>query len=135
MIKKLISIGIILITVLSCSDEKTFDLKIENKTEFDIDSLKFGCGFEKKSIEIQSSESESAELVYKQSPLKYLVSKTFKEPELCITILKYSDSSNNYTNSIGSVFGMNLINNESLTRIEISSEKDDKHRFKIRILN
>ena len=135
MIKKITYISILTLTFLSCSREKTFDFEIENKTEFDIDILKFGCGFEEKSIKIQSFEKTSTELVYKQTNAKYIVSKTFKEPELCITIIKYSDSSNNYTNSIGNAIGINQFSEKKLNRIEITSRNDENYRFKIRINN
>jgi hypothetical protein len=133
-IKKITYIILIILTFLSCSGEKTFDFEIENKTEFDIDILEFGCGFEKKAIKIQSFEKKSTELVYKQTNAKYIVSKTFKEPELCITILKYSDSTNSYTNSIGNVIGINRFSDKNLNQIEITKRKDEKYRFKIRLM-
>ncbi|MEL4309140.1 hypothetical protein [Joostella sp. CR20] len=127
--------SIIIFTFLSCSGEKTFDFEIENKTEYDIDILEFGCGFEKKSIKIHSFEKTTTELIYKQTSTKYFASKTFKEPEICITILKYSDSANNYTNSIGNAIGINQFYEKNLNRIEITSRNDERHRFKIKIIN
>ena len=134
MTKNAFSIYILSFVFFSCSSEKSFNFEIENRTEFKIDVLEFSCGFEKKTIKIEPNSTTSTELVYWHSASKYLISKAFKEPELCITVVEFSDSKHRYLNSIGNAIRVSNFDVDKLNRMEIRYRNDRRNRFEINVL-
>lgn len=125
-------LSILFLFLLSCTNEKTFVVEIENKTKYKIDKLKLGCAIENKNIEIEPFGKTLTELKLEQSTSQVIISKTFKEPEFCITVLEYSDSNRHYENTIGNAIEINRLKERVINQIEIEYNYERKFRYSIK---
>lgn len=112
----------------SCSSEHTYEMEIKNNTQFHIDSLTFGCAFERKSISIEPYGKANIELVYKDNMQKYIITHLFTEALLCYSISDYSDTLNNYQNKHGYTMGKSFLkdNEKNVMNITIDTSQGAK---------
>ncbi len=107
------------IFLISCN--KTYNFRFVNKTPFDLDSLTLGCAMENKILSIKSNSTIndfSAKSNYKLGGLG-------SQPLLCISVFKYSDSLKKYTQSIGSVIGINELSSKKINIITFDYSQID----------
>ena len=126
-------LSILFLFLLSCKNEKTFIVEIENKSRYKIDKLNIGCAIEEKIIEINPLGKILTELKLEQSTSQVIISKTFKNPEFCITVLEYSDSNGQYKNSIGDAIEIDRFKEQIINKIEIEYSSEGKFLSKVKL--
>lgn len=130
---KKVLLSILVLSFFSCINEKTFSIEIENKTEFKINKLRLGCSFENKTIEIEPYSKTLTELKYNETTSKFIISRTFTEPQLCVTVLEYSDSTKRYENSVGSAIGINQLGEQNINHLVIEYRNELSYKFGIKV--
>ena len=93
----LINVFLLTIGLLSCSQERTYEIKIVNETEYYLNKLSVGEDVNYKAVG-PNQTSGSFDFAYKPKTGNLLT-----QPLLRVTVLTYSDSSGTFENSVGGV--------------------------------
>lgn len=94
----IILLFLLILSISSCTRKRNYEFLIKNNTNYNINTLKLGCGQED-SKEISIEPNGEKEITYFNRGTFF----DFTDPLLCITISKYSDTITTYENSEGGV--------------------------------
>ncbi|MCD4773507.1 MAG: hypothetical protein K8R41_09020 [Bacteroidales bacterium] len=110
-----ILLSLLLIGLISCSKELSYDFKVKNETNYHLNKILFDWCQGDNSISVEPNKSsEIFTLTYKTSGANF-----FGSGSLCITIESYSDSISNYENAYGIAIDRSKLDEGQLNTINI----------------